>query len=231
MERVWFVCIEKVVHGPLDVASLEALVQEEAPQSPVLVWWRGQSDWVSIDQWRNNLPQIVNEMRVPVERRRYHLDLMGERLGPLSVSEIKLRLQSVRDLDSVRVWNGELRRWFSVYEIEPLCEAMGLTRRVHLRVPLSGSCTIQKDQSRLALPVVSVSAGGLGLKVDPTFDMKGLVQIELQSPALFLPIKTRAEIAYKKEDGTLGLKFQTLSSENQAALVEYIKNFELARVA
>ena len=213
------------------MSEVDALLAEVKDLNKCMVWWRGQAEWMPAPLWKQNLPKILKELSVSPEKKSFYLDHLGERLGPLSITEIVARIKGMPSYDAVRLWSNDSRRWQSVFDVGPLCEALGVTRRSTPRVPLVGSCIVQKDNVQLIAPVLTVSMGGLGVKLDQNVPLQGIVTLTLRSPSLFNMIKTRAEVAYVKDDCTAGFKFLALNSENQAALVEYIKNFELEKAA
>jgi hypothetical protein len=231
MERFWFIYHDNFVQGPLDLKEVDAALAELKDMNSCLVWWRGQTEWVPGAEWKEKLPRILQELTVSTDKKAFYLDYQGDRVGPLSIKEIVEKLKPLKSLDHVRLWSNESRRWQSVYDVGPLCEALGVTRRATPRVPLVGSCTIQKDDLRIMAPLLTVSLAGMGARLDQNVPLQGVVTVTLRSPSLFNPIKTKAEVAYVKDDGTVGFKFLALNSESQAALVEYIKTFEMQKAA
>lgn len=231
MRKLWFLLHQNVVNGPLNSPELEDHLSQMGDVQKAAIWWRGQAEWMNADTWKKNLPSILQSFEMSPDKKAYYLDYMGEKLGPLSVKEIALRLKTVKSLDDVRLWSNDDRHWQSVYEVGALCDILGLTKRSHSRVPMIGSCVVQKDSLKGIADVTSISIGGLGILFNEKPILSGVISLELRSPSLFNSIKTRAEVAYAKENGNYGLKFLNLSQENQAALLEYIKSFEAARVA
>lgn len=229
MQKIWFVLNENLVSGPLTTTE----VQEQFARSPseALIWWRGQTHWCKLTDWITRAGEIENSL---IDRggvhQRYYLHAGKDTEGPYLVAEIAERIQGVQ-IDRVQLWSEKRQRWGSIFEFPTVCEAVGVTRREHPRVPLAGTVTISKDNIEASAEIVSVSLGGLGLRLTRPVAISGVVHITLRSPDLFHVLKTKGEVMYLRPDGRLGLKFINLSVENQSAIVQYVRGVEAAHLA
>jgi hypothetical protein len=208
--------------------EVEAKLQSDSSASAATVWWKGQDHWIDLTQWRQNRSTIMSQRDANgVAHKQFYFNDGSENTeGPLSIEAIGERIKGMTDLDMIRLWAADKKRWKTIFEFRSVCEQLGLTRRSHPRAPLAGTATLSKEDVQMTATVTSVSIGGFGVLLDTPTTLTGEYSVILRSPSFFNMIKAKADVAYTKHDGSIGFKFQNLNGENQAAILEYIRNFE-----
>jgi hypothetical protein len=136
-------------------------------------------------------------------------------------------LENAFDPTIFRLWKVGLEKWQSIYHFEDICVRLGIQKRVHSRVPMVGTATMETSYDTVIANTVTVSEGGFGVQKTP-LPAGHIVRVSLKSPVLPVPIRANAEVRYSSADGYTGLRFESLTAEARAAILDYVKKFSKA---
>jgi hypothetical protein len=215
-EKVWFVAVDSKALGPLDDEAAEMLVESD-PNA--LLWWQGQSNWVSPTEWM--------EMRGEVTARRggvYFLD--HERHIPRSLPEtIDLLMPSLGDIKAIKLWSHQANRNLSVYEVPEICMHLGISGRKYIRTALRGSAALKIDGQEIIAQLSSISISGIGLEVSLPVGASKDCTIEICSGPMAGtgPIEVTALYC---QNGTTGFSFKALDRKTQDLISAYVRSRE-----
>lgn len=229
MQGIWFVYNHSSVQGPFTQQELVELVRNAAFCKQDLVWRKGQKDWLTVERWIAQNPSSVEASssdQVQDLTEAWYVSYKSFQTGPFSFAQLVEKLQSREFHLASKVWTDGLNRWVPVLEAEAVIDALGLTRRNHLRVPLVGKATLINSTEgfdRQNIELLTVSQGGFGVKMP--LEPGQLLNVRLESPLLSYPVQAQARVVYASPNDS-GLQFTHVSSEMHSAVVEYINQFK-----
>jgi hypothetical protein len=223
MDRRWFLLDINQVNGPFSVPEIEGMLQSVA--NP-LIWGRGLSEWISPMLWREALkdPNFSNPVTAQEPRWKYR---SGDReFGPVSYSELIQALKKELDYTGITVWNETTNEWAEIYLVPKVSDELGVSRRVHPRVPIMGTLQCDLPQGSTSVKVISISEGGVGVSSAANFKIGDKFKATLASPNLFISINCIIEVMYVGTEGYCGLRFVNLPMEAKSAVIEYVNKFK-----
>lgn len=141
-------------------------------------------------------------------------------------NELLNLISKQEDITVVAIQDTKTKEWKEVYAYPDIVEKLGLSRRKHPRVPILAQFTGRSNRHETFLArIITVSEGGVGLT--EVYDLKigDEVEGQITSPHFFQPINIRADVVYSGLDGYIGLNFNQINEESQAAIIEYVKKF------
>jgi len=227
VNKIWFIAQGQNVRGPFSTEEIEQYVASGQLTTSSLIWWKGESTWHSIANWKTALPHIIKSLE-PQEEKEWFIQHGAEHWGPVTKSEVLKTLENAFDPTIFRLWKVGMEKWQSVYHFEDFCVLLGIQKRSYTRVPMIGSATIQTSYDTIVANTVTLSQGGFGIQKTP-LSAGEIVRVMIKSPVLTVPIHSNAEVRYSSADGYTGLRFENLTAEAQAAIVDYVKKFNRAR--
>lgn len=227
MKKIWFVSSERTIRGPLTSEELSLGLEQGQLTTNSMVWWKGQSQWISLSRWKAQLPHLSMLLDADQKPALWSFEHQDQRHGPMSLEQMIQRLQKSPDMREFKINKVGSSHWTGVYSNQEVLEALGLTRRVHHRVPLNGVAHIQMPYDSIVTEVATISEGGFGV-IDANLPTGHIVQFLLKSPMIPSPVRSRAEVLYTRDDGFSGLKFERLHVESQSLIMDYIKKFSKA---
>ncbi len=223
VEQQWFLLSDGKVQGPFTRESLE--VQLPSAVNP-LIWGRGLPEWMSPDRWNKALAaQAASAMKVKGAERMWRVRLGEEELKPMSYDAMIEALQGRPDYKDVLIWTEGYSEWREVYQIHKVMDELGVGRRAHPRVPISGQVQCEGASGSFVARALSISEGGFGMTESPSVKIGEKLKVILKSPNLFSPLHATAEVVFVGNDGYAGLKFIGLQTESKSAIIEYVKKF------
>lgn len=226
MEKFWFIYQNEIVKGPYSTQEVNERISNAGwSAQSTLIWWRGQKTWISVELWMGHLPEILQSLKKRPEQTTWYAEQDGQQFGPMSQKEAVGFLKKRRSLDKVHLWREGMDRWTSLFEIEDIVEELGLTRRVMPRAPIVARATLNRGNKILETQVLELSAGGFGIKEGPGFSAGEPVLVNIESPLLVSPVRSHAHIAYVKDSGFTGLKFDNLHIESKSTIIDYVRQF------
>ncbi|MEQ1876799.1 MAG: PilZ domain-containing protein [Bdellovibrionia bacterium] len=226
MEKKWFVFADQLVRGPLSTENVEEGLLAGRWTIDTLIWWKGQNQWISIANWRIQLPQLttgLDRKKVQVD---WYLESKGTQTGPMSRDDLLKFLKSSPNPFQFSLWSPGLPDWKKLYFFEEILSELGMSRRQFPRAPLSGAAEITKQNHKFILQATDIGAGGMGLDKASGLTAGYNIQLTIRSPVFPNPIRSNAQILYVKPNGQAGVKFANMHLEAQSSIVEYVKQFE-----
>jgi hypothetical protein len=223
-KRKWFLQVDHQVKGPWQEEELREKIKE-FPQS--LIWGNGLSEWVTPDQWAraiNDLESILDGLRGDLQPD-WHWRQSGRESGPMSYDQLIQTLKAHPQVSDIEVRQGQGDDWKDLYSFPALVEEIGLTRRGHQRVPLTGIFRYEIRGQTLEALVTSLSVGGLGITAAQGLQVGDSFKGVIESPQLPVPISCQVEARYQNEGTTWGLRFEKIPFEHRSLIIEYASKF------
>jgi hypothetical protein len=222
--RKYFILANEQVKGPFDRDALNsALSQFTSP----LIWGRGQSEWLTPDQFEKmlvDLESTVNRQRLQNERE-WRIRIGDQELRPMFYSQMIDYLKNQADFSTFLIWTDGYNEWKEIYQVHKIMDDLGVSRRRHPRVPIMGQIEAEGTSGSFSARALSISEGGLGMTESPPTSMGDKYKVTLKSPNLYTPLHATAEVVFTGHDGYVGMKFTALPSESKSAIIEYVKKF------
>jgi hypothetical protein len=225
MEKKWFAMVDGKIKGPYDRPELET--QMSGWQNP-LIWGRGQSEWVPPTKWL----QALHKTEELVKASQVHPAQMwrvknGEQeTKPMTHDQMMVFLKELTDLSQVKLWTEGYADWKEVFQIHKIMDDLGVSRRVHPRVPIMGTLACEGNGVNFNARLQSISEGGLGVITPQPIRIGEKFRATVKSPNLTSPISMTIEVVYTAASGYAGLRFSGLQTEAQSLIVEYVNKFK-----
>ena len=218
----WFILSEGQVIGPFSPEEVESkLGSFRSPQ----VWGRGQAEWMEPAKWR----QVVREMPAPKDTASsllWKIRVEGKDQPPMSYNDMLKYLRKLKDYSTVDVYMDNSKQWKELYAVQQVVDELGISRRSHPRVPITGTLDCEKeDATTFTCRIISISEGGLGVSEAKNLQIGQRFKSTLASPNLYMTISCSCEVVYVGNDGYAGLRFVALTDEAKSSIIEYIKKF------
>lgn len=225
----WFTNISGQITGPYTVDQIEAKLQTNSDvknnANAVLIWGRGMSEWVNPPDWRSYLKQNSSNKEVQKELSwKYRIN--QEEHGPYKYKELIDALKIIDDLSLIEICSDENNEWYEIFKNKRLIDDLGITRRKHPRVPITGTVDIElENQEIFKTRVVSISEGGIGITDAFNLVVGHEYKLCIKSPNLFSQVNATADVVYIGQDGYCGMKFHHLTAESRSVIIEYVRRF------
>lgn len=218
----WFILQNNQVQGPYHETEIESLAgQFDSP----LIWGRGLSEWVPPQKWKEalNNPSLMG----PIEQDpKWKYRLEDKEFGPMPYIEMIQQLKKESDLTTLELWSEQIPDWREVYSVQKVADELGITRRSHPRVPIMGNLQCEMPEGSVAIKVISISEGGIGVSGAPPLTIGQKFKAVMSSPNLFVTINCMCEVVYIGTEGYAGIRFINLPIEAKSAVIEYINKFK-----
>lgn len=220
----WFYLVQNEVKGPFSREDIDSHLRANPT---ALVWGPGLVEWVTESEWREKislLDLVLDSLKTDHTPSWWFKDGLDIR-GPLTyqnlIRELKLHPMA-GDLDIRQDPETEYKL---IYDFPALVDEVGVSRRKHERVPLSGVLIFTKNNQKLETLITTISVGGVGVQHSPFFTVGDHLRGEIKSPLLSTEIFCEVEVLSQHRDGNWGLRFVQLPYEFQTVIVSYIKKF------
>ncbi len=224
--KKWFFLVNNEVQGPYLESEINNLAQKHAEG---LVWGQGLNEWIRPSDWQktlNELQQVLSGLQSDMTPQ-WRMKQGDFEAGPFIYDQLLQVLKSHADPAAVMIYQDQDQAagWQSIYSYPTLVEEIGITRRSHERVPISGIFRYEKDGAHHDCLLASISEGGLGLLEAQGLSVGDTVKGVIQSPQLPATINCSVEALYKQEDGSWGTRFVGLPLEAKSLIVAYTQKF------
>lgn len=227
-KSLWFTNVNGQITGPYSKEQVEKQISTWQPKQNeiFLVWGRGMSEWVNPILWKQFLNQDAQAEEKQKEAQwKYRINSEQEQ-GPLVYTELINALKTIEDLSSIEIWSEEKAEWYSIFKNKRLVDDLGVTRRKHPRVPITGTVDIEIDENSVhKATIVSISEGGIGITNAQNLIVGHRYKLGIKSPNLYSPINSSVDVVYIGEDGYCGMKFHQLTAEARSIIIEYVRHF------
>lgn len=223
-QKRWFLLVDGQVTGPYDDLDTENRIDKA---KDLLIWGRGQTEWLVPDKWRISLKTLVEEQTAEQKNsRQWKMRVNQKELSPMNFDELLENLKDYEDLSPVRVWTEGLDDWKEVFQVRQITEELGVSRRKHPRVPVMGTIQGTAGFGELNAKIISISEGGLGINGAQNLQIGEKFSAKLASPNLFIDSVCEVEAVYVGTEGYAGLRFLGLPSEVKSIVIDYVKKFQ-----
>jgi hypothetical protein len=222
---MWFMYHQGRVTGPW---RDEELTAKPEFREGALIWGHPLSEWVDGERWQQQR-QIQEEQtqatRIRLLRTWKVLSPEGE-LGPWSYHEMMDYLRSQKDVKNIMLWTEGYKEWQPIFAIHKVMDELGLGRRAHPRVPISGKVELKRAGDKKNYRLISISEGGFGAAEVADLHVGEEAEFVLISDSLARPVVSKAEMVYlDHEHLSAGFKFLSLSNEMKSIIVEYVRDY------
>lgn len=222
--RKWFVLSNDQVKGPFDRDGLESSLSQA---SNPLIWGRGQTEWLTPEQWEKmliDLESTVTRNRLQSERE-WRVRIGDQELRPMIYTQMIDYVKNLADVSNILIWTEGYNEWKEIFQIHKIMDDLGVSRRRHPRVPIMGQIDAEGTSGTFSARALSISEGGLGMTESPPVRIGDQYKLILKSPNLYAPLHANAEAVFAGQDGYVGMKFTGLPTESKSAIIEYVKKF------
>lgn len=230
MQIEWFVFHKNSILGPFATEDVHAQLSSGKIADDSFIWWKGEKDWVSIDTWIKDYPEIIRrlEAHYKVNWKIRH----GKNATPFMPFEDCLQYLKLLELNNsifiCKETPEKQDNWESIFSNSIFLNALEMTRRKHPRVPIVATAKISKLDSKFSylVKVNTVGQGGMGVAgLGKNFPTGTSIEIKLESPSMPAPIVSEGKILYHTKDGLSGIEFTLMNAEAKSLLIEYVNRF------
>ena len=221
--RRWFVLENNQVNGPYQAAEVEALMPNA--KSP-LIWGRGLSEWLPFQDWLQALKDPSLNTQVSSNETQWHYRHEGKEFGPMAFTAMMEILKTHSDFEDFVVYNEVQKEWQELYLVGKICDELGISRRVHPRVPIMASLVCETPRGIITTKVISISEGGLGASEASQLKIGEKYKATLASTNLYSSLNCMIEVMYVGAEGYAGLRFLNLPAESRSTIITYINKFK-----
>ena len=229
MSHAWFIYTNEVVSGPFGTNVVQEKMAKGQIPAGSFIWWKGQNEWIAIDQWAKDLPSILESSGGRAQKPVWYVNSSGDsQIGPLTQTELLNNLKSLPDLKGVNLWAVGMSNWVNLFELSDIMELLGLSRRENERAPLMGVVAVTRsndDPRGFVLKATSISLGGMGVTGAHDLRRGDNVGLLVKSPELQGSVHLRGEVVYVTDKNFVGIRFVKVHPETQSVILDYIKMF------
>jgi hypothetical protein len=221
----WFICQNETVRGPFTTEDIKTQLNSGILELDATIWARGQTEWSSVASWSKQSHTETDTAQKGKQEQLWHYAMQGQSKGPMPRAQLINEIRSIQHKDEILVWTKGMKSWVDLFEFHDLIDEIGLNKREHPRAVIAGQAVLKtEDGHTIIAQLKTVSAGGAG--VDQIFESLSIGQtitLEIRSPALGEAITTKAAVQYVTDASFVGLKFSSLSMENKARILQYVR--------
>lgn len=220
----WFICKSEKVQGPLTADEIKAQVASGTLPLDCLIWGRGHKEWIALSRWIKDVGHREESVST-VQEQLWHYAIDGTSKGPMTRAELVNEIKGIKQKDEVLVWTKGMKAWADLFEFHDLLDDVGLNRREHPRAPIHGQAILTADDGQSVIgQLKTISSGGLGVThVGQNLKIGQTLMVEIRSAELGDSITSKATVQYVTQSGYVGFRFVSLSMENKARIMQYVK--------
>ncbi len=222
--KKWFFLVENEVQGPFAESEIKNLSKTYASG---LVWGQGLSEWIKPDEWEKtmtDLQGILASLQSDMTPQ-WRIKQGAFEAGPFIYDQLIQVLKAHPNAGQCLLYLESEATWKPIFDYPTIVEEVGISRRLHERVPMSGIFRYDKDGARYEALISSISEGGLGILEAQNVVVGDILKGVIESPQLPTHINCSCEALYQQDDSAWGLRFSNLPPESQAMVIEYTKKF------
>ena len=224
----WFICHNETVRGPFTTDDIKTQLSSGILDLDATIWSRGQTEWSKVSTWSkqaHNEPENSGAERGKQEQL-WHYAMQGQSKGPMPRAQLINEIRSIQQKDEILVWTKGMKSWADLFEFHDLLDEIGLNKREHPRATISGQAVLTtEDGTSIIAQLKTVSPGGAGVdQIFTSLSIGQTVTLEIKSPTLGEEaITSKATVQYVTDASFVGLKFVSLSMENKARILQYVR--------
>ena len=221
--RRWFVLENNQVNGPYQTSEVEALMPNA--KNP-LIWGRGLNEWLPPQDWIQALKDPAINTQASSDEPEWRYRHEGKEFGPMTFKAMMDILKSYSDFEQFVVYNEVQKEWQELYLVAKICDELGISRRVHPRVPIMASLVCETPRGAVTTKIISISEGGLGASEASQLKIGEKYKATLTSSNLYTTLNCMIEVMYVGTEGYAGLRFLNLPAESRSTIITYINKFK-----
>lgn len=223
-EKHWFIMKNDQVTGPFELSQAEAELNSDPK---CFIWGHGMKEWLTYSQWKDDAGHNRNEFENLSNHTQWKYKLGADSHGPMPYEEMLSELKKLSDYENLEIWSNSLNEWKTVFMLPTVADQLGITRRKHPRVPIMGQIEAEMPSKEIkTFRVISISEGGVGLHSAKSLNLGERFNGTLTSPHLNTTVHCNCTVTYIKENGYVGIEFDSLAPEHLGVIIEYVNKFE-----
>jgi hypothetical protein len=222
MSAKWFISQDDNVVGPLTTEDVKNRLEASEFAGTDMIWGQGMSQWQNLSWWLKELPGLSEIAPIEPVNETWHYALAGKSFGPFPRQALVKELKDLGAVKEVMLWTKGMREWAPLYEFHDLLTEIGVNKRQYPRADIPGKAVLKAGGTTLIAPLLTISEGGMGVRLDGGLVSGQTVTIEIQSPAFHEPLHMRGEVRYGS-NGVMGLRFTNVTSEGRATIIQYVR--------
>ena len=160
---MWFVHHNDYILGPFPTEAILRDIEAGQIDKNAYIWSKGQSQWIPLSDWQNNLE---NQLSLSdVSKKKWRLRAGQKVVENLSFEEATAALKKLNNYEWVSVGFQDKEDWTPFYSSYVFMEALNISRRRYLRTPLMGLARVTKENSDSSYVVktATIGQGGIGV--------------------------------------------------------------------
>lgn len=218
----WFVAQNDSIAGPFSTEEIKAKSIRDTQFRSSMIWGWPIAEWKSMQWWLKQIDEVLSKIDFQEQDHEWYYAHGGESFGPLSRRDLLKQLGTIPEKSDLMLWKEGMKAWTSILEFHDIMDAIGIGRRQHHRRKIAGTAKVTVDTHIHLAQIESISIGGCGLTQVENVITGEIIHLEIKSEAFYDVIRVSAEVRYIN-NGYVGLKFQSLNSEAQAMIIQYIR--------
>jgi PilZ domain len=170
-------------------------------------------------------PKVPSNKSGPSKIFKVQYDFVEQK--PMNLEELIEFTRTREDINRIAIYDSEAKNWHEIYAVIEVADALGLSRRKNVRIPILAQFSGQSAKGKkMNSRVITISIGGMG--ITDTYDLSIGEEIrgQISSPHFFSPLNVEAEVTFCGNDGYIGLRFTQINDDTRALITEYINRFE-----
>ncbi len=222
--KKWFFLVENEVQGPFVETEIKDLSKKHAAG---LVWGQGLSEWIKPDEWEKTMTDLQGILAsLQTDMTPQWRIKQGEfEAGPFIYDQLIQVLKAHPNAGQCLLYQESEATWKPIFDYPTIVEEVGISRRLHERVPISGFFKYDKDGARYEALISSISEGGISILEAQNVVVGDILKGVIESPQLPTYINCSCEALYQQDDSAWGLRFSNLPQESQSIVIAYTKKF------
>ena len=181
---------------------------------------------------RSEAPTVqlgLQNAAAPAPSEAWHYALAGQTYGPYNHAELIHELETADPLHEVALWTRGMREWAPIYEFHGILSDLNANKRSFPRAELDGDVVLTADGLTYHAQILTISEGGLGVRLESPPPPGQMCVCEVQSPHLGKAFTCKVDVRFSV-GGVTGLRFTEVTEEAKNKIGEFVRQSYLAVV-
>ena len=101
-----------------------------------MIWSRAQNHWLSVQQWQDNVDELIVKSKDFTEIENWHYAFNGNSYGPFTRKDLLHQIKNHNaDIGELLLWTTGMKDWAPVFEFLDIVDELGINARQHPRAP------------------------------------------------------------------------------------------------
>lgn len=220
----WFLLTNDDSSGPFSTEQIKSLDKNNLIDPGSLIWSRLQGHWLSLDQWFNNIDNIVS-LSKKIKTQLWHYSLNNKKHGPFPREELINELVGNKNkLKNILLWTKGMKNWNPLFDFLDIINDLGINARQFPRTSIDGEFIISSEIPLNTFPLSTISENGMGILNAQSLIVGKEIFGDIVSDILPNKMRITAEVRYIGEYGFAGLMFRQINMEAKQTIIDYIKS-------